>query len=190
MCKSHRIESFLELLLLNLFDAEDDFRKNNRGDVILPGSFESKKSKDGSFILLDVMSVDPCCASNERLVNSEIHNPLSNAENFKFKKYNEPLSKLDSLQHAKYNLYPFVFSLFGSLAPTALRFLDDFEMIVKRRTGRNFNRLFWQSRIVFYIFKGMLKMVSDALLSLGSHYERVASSVFVLGEMNFLDVDL
>ncbi|KAL0216274.1 hypothetical protein P9112_008458 [Eukaryota sp. TZLM1-RC] len=77
----------------------------------------------------------------------------------------------------KYNLYPFVFSLFGSLAPTALRFLDDFEMIVKRRTGRNFNRLFWQNRIVFSIFKGMLKMVSDALLSLGSHYERVASSV-------------
>ncbi|KAL0205858.1 hypothetical protein P9112_001165 [Eukaryota sp. TZLM1-RC] len=31
------------------------------------------------------MSVDPCNASNERLVNSEIHNPLSNAENFKFK---------------------------------------------------------------------------------------------------------
>ncbi|KAL0205877.1 hypothetical protein P9112_001184 [Eukaryota sp. TZLM1-RC] len=50
------------------------------------------------------MSVDPCNASNERLVNSEIHNPLSNAENFKFKKYNEPLSKLASLQHGKYNL--------------------------------------------------------------------------------------
>ncbi|KAL0214999.1 hypothetical protein P9112_013571 [Eukaryota sp. TZLM1-RC] len=115
MCKSHRIESFLEPLLSNLFDAENDFHKNNRGDVILPGL-------DGSFILLDVMSVDPCNASNERLVNSEIHNPLSNAENFKFKKYNEPLSKLASLQHAKYNLYPFVFSLFGSLAPTALRF--------------------------------------------------------------------
>ncbi|KAL0214734.1 hypothetical protein P9112_006918 [Eukaryota sp. TZLM1-RC] len=183
MCKSHRIESFLEPLLSSLFDAEDDFHKNNRGDVILPGL-------DGSFILLDVMSVDPCNAINERLVNSEIHNPLSNAENFKFKKYNEPLSKLASLQHAKYNLYPFVFSLFGSLAPTALRFLDDFEMIVKRRTGRNFNRLFWHNRIVFSIFKGMLKMVSDALLSLGSHYERFASSVFVLLEMDFLDVDL
>ncbi|KAL0207000.1 hypothetical protein P9112_012711 [Eukaryota sp. TZLM1-RC] len=31
---------------------------------------------------------------------------------------------------------------------------------------------------------------SSALLSLGSHYERVASSAFVLGEMDFLDVDL
>ncbi|KAL0224521.1 hypothetical protein P9112_003911 [Eukaryota sp. TZLM1-RC] len=87
MCKSHRIEFFLEPLLSNLFNIEDDFHKNNRGDVILPGL-------DGSFILLDVMSLDPCNASNERLVNSEIHNPLSNAENFKFKKYNEPLSKL------------------------------------------------------------------------------------------------
>ncbi|KAL0205810.1 hypothetical protein P9112_001117 [Eukaryota sp. TZLM1-RC] len=123
MCKSHRIESFLEPLLSNLFDAENDFHKNNRGDVILPGL-------DGSFILLDVMSVDPCNASNERLVNSEIHNPLSNAENFKFKKYNEPLSKLASLQHAKYNLYPFVFSLFGSLAPTALQ-LKSAQQILK-----------------------------------------------------------
>ncbi|KAL0226208.1 hypothetical protein P9112_013532 [Eukaryota sp. TZLM1-RC] len=136
------------------------------------------------------MSVHPCNASNERLANSEIPNPLSNAENFKFKKYNEPMSKLSSQQYAKYNLYPFVFSLFGSLAPTAIRFLAHFKMIVKRRTSRNFNRFFWQKRMVFSIFKGMLKMVSDALLSLGSHYERVASSVFVLGEMDFLDVDL
>ncbi|KAL0211200.1 hypothetical protein P9112_009498 [Eukaryota sp. TZLM1-RC] len=177
LCKSHRIESFLEPLLSNLFDTEDDFHKNNRGNVNLLGS-------DGSFILLDVMSVDPCNASNERLVNSEIHNPLSSAENFKIKKYNEPLSKLASQQHAKYNLYPFVFSLFGSLAPTALRFLDDFEMIVKRRTGRNFNRLFWQNKIVFSIFKGMLKMVSDAVLSLGSQNERVVFVVFVVGEID------
>ncbi|KAL0205403.1 hypothetical protein P9112_000710 [Eukaryota sp. TZLM1-RC] len=90
------------------------------------------------------MSVDPCNASNERLVNSEIHNPLSNAENFKFKKYNEPLFKLFTQQHAKNKLYPFVFSLFGPLAPTTIRFLEDYEMIVKRRTNSNFNRLFWQ----------------------------------------------
>ncbi|KAL0225592.1 hypothetical protein P9112_012916 [Eukaryota sp. TZLM1-RC] len=183
MCKSHRIESFLEPLLSNLFHTEDDFQKNNRGDVRLPGL-------DGTFILLDVMSVYPYDVPNERLANSEDHNPPSNAENFKIKIYNEPLSKLSSRQHAKYNLYPFVFSLFGSLAPTAIRFLADFEMIVKRRTKRNFNRLFWENGIVFSIFKGMLKMVSDALLSLGSHYERVASSVFVLGEMDYLDVDI
>ncbi|KAL0223019.1 hypothetical protein P9112_002409 [Eukaryota sp. TZLM1-RC] len=106
MCKSHRIESFLEPLMSNLFDTDDDSHKNNRGDVILPGL-------DGSFILLDVMSVDPCNASNERLVNSESHNPLSNGENFKIKKYNERLYKMSSQQHAKYNLCPFVFSLFG-----------------------------------------------------------------------------
>ncbi|KAL0216765.1 hypothetical protein P9112_008949 [Eukaryota sp. TZLM1-RC] len=159
MSKSHRIESYLEPLLSNLFDAEDDFHKNDRGDVILPGL-------DETFISVDVMFVDPCNSSNERLVNSEIHNPLSNAENFKIKIYNEPLSKLSTQQHAKYNLYPFVFSLFGSLAATTLHFLADLEMIVKRRTNRNFHRLFWQNRIVFSIFKGMLKMVSDALVSL------------------------
>ncbi|KAL0227157.1 hypothetical protein P9112_014481 [Eukaryota sp. TZLM1-RC] len=136
------------------------------------------------------MSVDPCNASNERLVNSEIHNPFQMLKILNSKKYNEPLSKLASLQHAKYNLYPFVFSFLVHLHQLLYVFLDDFEMIEKRRTGRNFNRLFWQNRIVFSIFKGMLKMVSDALLSLGSHYERVASSVFVLGEMDFLDVDL
>ncbi|KAL0224527.1 hypothetical protein P9112_003917 [Eukaryota sp. TZLM1-RC] len=124
MCKSHRIESFLEPLLSNLLDSEDDFHKNNRGDVIIPGL-------DGTFILLDLISVDPCNASNERLVNSEIHNPLSNAESFKIKKYNEPLSKLSSQQHAKYNLYPFVLFLFVSLAPTAIRFLAYLEMIVR-----------------------------------------------------------
>ncbi|KAL0223468.1 hypothetical protein P9112_002858 [Eukaryota sp. TZLM1-RC] len=80
MCKSHRIEAFLEPLLSNLFDTEeDDFHKNNRGDVMLLGL-------DGTFIILDVMSVDPCNSSNVRLVNSEIHNPLSIAENFKIKK--------------------------------------------------------------------------------------------------------
>ncbi|KAL0213795.1 hypothetical protein P9112_005979 [Eukaryota sp. TZLM1-RC] len=84
MCKCHRIEFFLELLLSNLFDAENNFHQNNRGDVILPGL-------DGSFMLLDVMSVDPCDDSNERLANSEIHNSLSHVENFKINKYNEPL---------------------------------------------------------------------------------------------------
>ncbi|KAL0215266.1 hypothetical protein P9112_007450 [Eukaryota sp. TZLM1-RC] len=100
------------------------------------------------------MSVDFCNVSNERLANSKIHNPLSNAENFKIKKYNEPLSKLSSQQHAKYNLYPFVFSPFGSLALTAVRFLKDSEMIVKRRTNRNFNRLFCQNRICFPFLRG------------------------------------
>ncbi|KAL0205343.1 hypothetical protein P9112_000650 [Eukaryota sp. TZLM1-RC] len=181
MCKSQRIESFLEPLMSNLFDTEYDFHKNNTGDVELPGL-------DGTFILVIVTSDDPCNVSNERLANSAIHHPFANAENFKIKKYSQPLSKLSTQQHAKYNLYVFVFSLFGSLAPNTIGFLADFEMTVKRRTNRIFNRMFWQNRIVFFIFKGMLKMVSDALLYLGSHYGGVAYSCFVLGEMNYLDV--
>ncbi|KAL0219149.1 hypothetical protein P9112_004802 [Eukaryota sp. TZLM1-RC] len=50
MCKSYRIESFCELLLSNLFDTED-FHKNNKGDIELPGL-------NGSFILLEVGSFD------------------------------------------------------------------------------------------------------------------------------------
>ncbi|KAL0226671.1 hypothetical protein P9112_013995 [Eukaryota sp. TZLM1-RC] len=97
MCKSHRIESFLEPLLSNLFDAEDDFRKNNRGDVNLYGL-------GGTFILFDVMSVDPCSVSNEMLANSEGHNPLSNVEIFKIKnKLNRcPNCPVNSMQNTIY----------------------------------------------------------------------------------------
>ncbi|KAL0226688.1 hypothetical protein P9112_014012 [Eukaryota sp. TZLM1-RC] len=151
MCKSNRIEFFWEPLWSNLFDAEDDFHKNNRGDVILLGL-------DGTFILVDVMSVGPCNVSNERLAYSEIHYALSNIENFKIKIYGERLSKLSTQQQAKYNLYPFVFALFGSLAHTSLRFVADFEMIVKQGITRNFNSFFWQNRMVFSIFKGMLNL--------------------------------
>ncbi|KAL0222788.1 hypothetical protein P9112_002178 [Eukaryota sp. TZLM1-RC] len=124
MCKSHRIESFLELLLPSLFDAEDDFHKINRCDVILPGL-------DGTFILLDVMSVHPCNASNKKLANSEIHNPLSIAENFEIIKYNEPSSKF-SANSMQNTICVHLYLLYGSLDPTAIRFLTDFEMIVKR----------------------------------------------------------
>ncbi|KAL0216462.1 hypothetical protein P9112_008646 [Eukaryota sp. TZLM1-RC] len=98
------------------------------------------------------MSVDPCSASNERLASSIIHDPLSKAENLQIKKYNEPLFKLSSQQHAKYNLYPFVFSLFGSLAPSSILLLADFIMIEKKELTAI--STYW---------------VSDALRSRGSH---------------------
>ncbi|KAL0226889.1 hypothetical protein P9112_014213 [Eukaryota sp. TZLM1-RC] len=182
MCKSHRIESFLEPLLSNLFDTEDDLHKNNRGDLILPGL-------DGSFISVDVMSVDPCNVSNERLANSEIHDrsqmlKISNSKNT-MNLYQNFQPTVCKIQFASICIFSIWFN-----CSHCHTYLADCKMIVKRRTNRNFNRLFWQNRIVFSILKGMLKMVSDAFLSLGSHYERFASSVFVLGEMDYLDVDL
>ncbi|KAL0223728.1 hypothetical protein P9112_003118 [Eukaryota sp. TZLM1-RC] len=42
--------------------------------------------------------------------------------------------------HAQYNLYPFVFSLLGSLGKAAMAFIEDFVVVVKERTGRIFNR--------------------------------------------------
>ncbi|KAL0218520.1 hypothetical protein P9112_004173 [Eukaryota sp. TZLM1-RC] len=79
------------------------------------------------------MSVDPCNASNERLANSEIHNPPSNTDNFK--KYSGPLSKLSTQQHT---ICIHLYFLFNSLASTALRFwaycdLSDHLRMVKFR---------------------------------------------------------
>ncbi|KAL0224338.1 hypothetical protein P9112_003728 [Eukaryota sp. TZLM1-RC] len=52
--------------------------------------------------------------------------------------------------HPQYNLCPFVFSLLGSLGKAAMAFLEDFVVVVKERTGRIFNRVYWQNRIVFF----------------------------------------
>ncbi|KAL0218934.1 hypothetical protein P9112_004587 [Eukaryota sp. TZLM1-RC] len=95
------------------------FKRKNRGDVFL-------HRLDGTFILVDVMFFNPCNVFYEKLANSEVRNPLSNAKSFKIKKYTEHLSKLSTQHHAKYNLYPFVYSLFGSLAPTALPMMAEF----------------------------------------------------------------
>ncbi|KAL0222526.1 hypothetical protein RCL1_002380 [Eukaryota sp. TZLM3-RCL] len=81
------------------------------------------------------------------------------------------LLSLNSLFHTNYLLCPFVFSLFGSLGKVALSFLHDFAEIVEKRTGRNFDVRFWTNRIVFAIFKGMVSLVSNSLLSLGKFYE-------------------
>ncbi|KAL0208690.1 hypothetical protein P9112_011277 [Eukaryota sp. TZLM1-RC] len=98
MCKSHRIESFLDPLLSNLFVAEDDFHKNNRGDVILSGL-------DETFILLDVLPVDPFYVSNERLANSEVHNPLLMLKTSKSKNTVNHCPN-GSQQHSLLNLLP------------------------------------------------------------------------------------
>ncbi|KAL0205074.1 hypothetical protein P9112_000381 [Eukaryota sp. TZLM1-RC] len=150
-CKSHSIESLLEPLLSNLFDSEDDFHKNN--NILLTGL-------DGTFILLDVMSVASCNASTYRLANSEIHYPFSSADNFNIKKYNEPLSKLFSQQHVKYNLYPFVFSPFGSVSLTAFRFLEDFETIVKEELAETSTDWFGKIELCFLFLKGCFLIIN------------------------------
>ncbi|KAL0213432.1 hypothetical protein RCL1_007058 [Eukaryota sp. TZLM3-RCL] len=165
MAKSYRIESFLEPVLSKLVDViEKSTFGGSRGDLLVPGI-------DGSTIIIDVRSSDVCNDVNLKLANSNLSDPLSEAENQKFAKYLTKINCLNSLSHTNYLLCPFVFSLFGSLGKVALSFLHDFAEIVEKRTGRIFDVRFWTNRIVFAIFKGMVSLVSNSHLSLGKYYE-------------------
>ncbi|KAL0218694.1 hypothetical protein P9112_004347 [Eukaryota sp. TZLM1-RC] len=155
MCKSYRIDSFLEPLLSKLIldDPNIDSTRYNRasmglkrGDLVVPG------------------------------------------EKYKIAKYAKPFSSVNENSHAQYNLCPFVF-LLGSLGKAAMAFLEDFVVVVKERPGRIFNRVYWQNRIVFSIFKGMVKLISDSLSSFGKFSESLAINCFDVGETGFEDVE-
>ncbi|KAL0207396.1 hypothetical protein P9112_012024 [Eukaryota sp. TZLM1-RC] len=154
MCKSYRVDSFSVPLLskLILVDPNIDVTRNNRtsmgltrGDLVVPGL-------NGSFTLLDAMSIGPCNSSNEQYINSDVNNPLLAGEKYKIAKYAKPISSVNENSHAQYNLSFFVFSLLGSLGKAAMAFLEDFVVVLKERTERIFNRVYWQSRIVFFVF--------------------------------------
>ncbi|KAL0224398.1 hypothetical protein P9112_003788 [Eukaryota sp. TZLM1-RC] len=127
MCKSYRVDSFLEPLLSKLIldDPNIDSTRYNRasmgltrGDLVVPGL-------NGSFTILDAMSIDPCNSSYEHFINSDVNNPLLAGEKYKIAKYAKPISSVNENSHAQYNLCPFVFSLLGSLG----------------KNGRIFNRV-------------------------------------------------
>ncbi|KAL0223241.1 hypothetical protein P9112_002631 [Eukaryota sp. TZLM1-RC] len=117
--------------------------------------------------------------ATEHLINSDVNNPLLAGEKYKIAKYAKPISSVNENSHAQYNLCPFVFSLLGSLGKAAMAFLEDFVVVVKERTGRIFNRVYWQNRIVFSVFKGMVKLISESL----------AINCFDVGEAGFEDVE-
>ncbi|KAL0245902.1 hypothetical protein GEMRC1_007119 [Eukaryota sp. GEM-RC1] len=184
MCKSNGIVSFLEPVLAGLVDDTDVNKSfgNSRGDVIFPGF-------DGSFIIADVMSIDVCNGSNKKLAKSKAKNPLLIGEKFKKEKYCAKLKLLNSASHSNYLLYPFVFSLYGSLGESATSLIKIFVKIVKEKTSRTFDLRFWKSRTVFAIFRGMMTSVSSALLSLGRHYEDKVGENFQIGNLDFEDID-
>ncbi|KAL0207106.1 hypothetical protein P9112_012817 [Eukaryota sp. TZLM1-RC] len=179
MRESYRVDSFLEPLLSKLIldDPNIDSTRYNRafmgltrGDLVTP-------------------SIDPCNSSNEHLINSDVNNPLLADEKYKIAKYAKPISSINENSHAQYNLCPFVFSLLGSLGKAAMAFLEDFVVVVKERTGRIFNRVYWQNRIVFSVFKGMVKLIFDSLSSFGKFSESLAINCFDVGEAGFEDVE-
>ncbi|KAL0226776.1 hypothetical protein P9112_014100 [Eukaryota sp. TZLM1-RC] len=79
----------------------------SRGDLVVPGL-------NGSFTILDAMSIDPCNSSNEHLINSDVNNPLLAGEKYKIAKYAKPISSINQNSHAQYNVCPFVSSMIGS----------------------------------------------------------------------------
>ncbi|KAL0210942.1 hypothetical protein P9112_009240 [Eukaryota sp. TZLM1-RC] len=83
MCKSYRVDSFLESLPLKLIlDDPNSTRYNKasmglaKGDLIVPGL-------NVSFSIVDAMSIDLCSFSNEHLINSDVNNPLLAVEKTK-----------------------------------------------------------------------------------------------------------
>ncbi|KAL0224501.1 hypothetical protein P9112_003891 [Eukaryota sp. TZLM1-RC] len=112
-----------------------------------------------------------------------------NIGKIKIDKYKAKLLSLNAVSHTHYVLCPFAVSLHGTLGPLALSFLDDFVEIVKKRTGKVFDKSFWQNRIVFSIFKGVVPLLSSALLSLGRVYERKTSSQFFLADLGYEDIE-
>ncbi|KAL0219818.1 hypothetical protein P9112_005471 [Eukaryota sp. TZLM1-RC] len=132
MCKSYRVDSVLEPLLSKIIldDPNIDSTRYNRASMGLNGGFN----------ILDAMSIDPCNSSDEHFITSDVNNPLLAGEKYKIAKYAKPISSVNENSHAQYNLCPFVFSWLGTLGKT---FLDNFVVVVKERTGRIFNRVYW-----------------------------------------------
>ncbi|KAL0214196.1 hypothetical protein P9112_006380 [Eukaryota sp. TZLM1-RC] len=81
------------------------------------------------------------------------------------------------------------FSLLGSLGKAAMAFLEIFDEGLKEGTERIFNRVNWQNRIVFSIFKKMLKFNSGSLSSFGKFSESLAINCFDVGEARIEDVE-
>ncbi|KAL0224310.1 hypothetical protein P9112_003700 [Eukaryota sp. TZLM1-RC] len=155
MCKSYRVDSFLEPLLSKLIldDPNIDSTRNNRASMGLTRGDLVVAGLNGSFTILDAMSIDPCNSSNEHLINSDVNNPLLAGEKYKIAKYAKPISSVNENSHAQYNLCPFVFSLLGSLGKAAMAFLEDFVVVVKERTGRNFFSIVFTGKTGLYFWK-------------------------------------
>ncbi|KAL0212048.1 hypothetical protein RCL1_005674 [Eukaryota sp. TZLM3-RCL] len=182
MCKSYKLESFVEPVLRKLsVNVDDDVFGHRRADLIVPSS-------DGKFHVIDVVTVDVCKAT---AVNNSLNetSPLDVAENRKRSKYKEPLSQLGTLKHVKYELCPFALSLYGTLGSAALSFLNDFKHIVKKRLNKCFDDVTWTNRLVFTIFKQVPIIISKSLEALSISLDLQAGIRFDESDICFDDID-
>ncbi|KAL0217185.1 hypothetical protein RCL1_007668 [Eukaryota sp. TZLM3-RCL] len=145
MCKSHKVESFVEPLLRKLAENEDDDSSDQRrADVNIPSS-------NGRLHVVDVVTVNVCKSTADKFCFSET-SPLDNAEQGKRLKYEKPLLKVKSVHHVKYELCPFACSFFGNLGKSALNILQDFKVLVSGRHDKEFDSTFWTKGLVMSIF--------------------------------------
>ncbi|KAL0244852.1 hypothetical protein GEMRC1_008934 [Eukaryota sp. GEM-RC1] len=120
MCKSYKIESFVEPLLRSLkinnsknSDSDKTFGKR-RADVIVP-------SVNDELTVVDVITVDVCRKSAFKDAKHEV-SPLNSSEQYKRNKYDEPLTALKHIRHVEYKLCPFAISIYGRLGRDAFVF--------------------------------------------------------------------
>ncbi|KAL0220574.1 hypothetical protein RCL1_000428 [Eukaryota sp. TZLM3-RCL] len=182
MCKSHKVESFVEPLLRKLAENEDDDSSGQRrADVIIPSS-------NGTLHVVDVVTVDVCKSTADKFCFSET-SPLDNAEQGERLKYEKPLSKVKSVHHVKYELCPFAVSLFGNLGKSALNFLQDFKVLVSGRHNKLFDSSFWTNRLVFTIFKMVPLVISRSLEAVSAVLESKAGVRLDESDVCFDDID-
>ncbi|KAL0235416.1 hypothetical protein GEMRC1_001998 [Eukaryota sp. GEM-RC1] len=130
MCKSYKIESFVEPLIRSLennnlkYSDSDKTFGNRTADVIVP-------SVNDELMIVDVITVDVCKKSAFKDAKNEV-SPLDFSQHYKSNKYDEPLTALKHIRHVEYKLCPFAISIYGRLGRDDLCFLSDFEKVVKK----------------------------------------------------------
>ncbi|KAL0245097.1 hypothetical protein GEMRC1_009177 [Eukaryota sp. GEM-RC1] len=113
MCKSYKIESFVEPLLRSLepsnncnVEKQNQFFCKWRADVVVVPS-----SSDKLFVV-DVVSVDVCKKTSLKNAYSET-SPLDISEQAKQDKYKNPLIALKHVKHVDYEICPLLFPIYG-----------------------------------------------------------------------------
>ncbi|KAL0223244.1 hypothetical protein P9112_002634 [Eukaryota sp. TZLM1-RC] len=167
MCKSHHIEAFVEPIvrILSTENEDENTFGKRRADLVTPES-------DGVIKVVDFVTVDVCKDSAIEFAKKD-ETSLNFAEKCKIKRYNEPLSQLGSVEHVKYQLVPFVVSLFGNFEISDIKYLG-FRSLIKERAGKELNFNLWHNRIVFSILKAIPEMITKSLLQLGIECENRA----------------
>ncbi|KAL0235240.1 hypothetical protein GEMRC1_001822 [Eukaryota sp. GEM-RC1] len=114
MCKSYKIESFVEPLLRSLepsnncnVEKQNQFFGKRRADVVVPSSSDK-------LFVVDVVSVDVSKKTSLKNASSET-SPLDISEQAKQDKYRKPLMALKHVKHFEYELCPFAVSIYGRL---------------------------------------------------------------------------